>query len=126
MLNNVILIGRLVETPTMQYLNDNTKVSNIKLAVMRPFRNADGEFGTDFIPISLWHGTADMACEYCSKGDVIGIKGRIAERVTDQNGINIHSLDIVGERLILIQTSSHKDGSFVNKKEVAEEDQKLL
>lgn len=115
MLNNVILIGRLVAKPEIKTLEDGTQVSNIRLAVMRPFRNADGEFETDFIPVSLWHGAAEIANDYCDKGDIIGIKGRVTQRVTEQNGINIHLTEIVGERIILIHTNYNKEGYFGGK-----------
>ena len=117
MLNNIILVGRLVAKPEMREYEDGTQVCNIRLAVMRPFRNQNtGEFDTDFIPITLWYGTAAITEQYCDKGDVIGIKGRIAEKVKEQNGINIHSLEIIGERVVFISSQNKKYG-FVDSKE---------
>ena len=111
MLNNLILVGRLVEKPSARELPDGTQVCNITLAVMKPFRDAStGEYGTDFIPITLWQGTANITQQYCDKGDLIGIKGRVSMRVQEQNGVNIHSLEVIGERVIFIHLKSHQEG----------------
>lgn len=114
MLNNLILVGRLVEKPKLRELDDGTQVCNITLAVMKPFRNANtGEYGTDFIPISLWYGTAAVTQQYCDKGDIIGVKGRISTKVNEQNGINIHTVEVIGERVAFIQLKSRQEGFLV-------------
>lgn len=86
MLNQMVLVGRLVEQPTME-----EKGTTITLAVPRSFKNAQGEYETDFIPVQLWNDVARQTCEYCKKGDLVGIKGRlqtndklfvVAEKVT--------------------------------------------
>lgn len=120
MLNNLILVGRLVEKPVLRELDDGTQVCNITLAVMKPFRNANtGEYGTDFIPISLWHGTASITSQYCDKGDLIGIKGRVSTRVQEQNGINVHSVEVIGERVVFINLKSRQEGYIDNKDNVS-------
>lgn len=115
MLNSVTLIGRLVETPTVKILDDGIKVCNITLAVIRPFKNQNGEYTTDFIPISLWYGTAQLAQDYCDKGDTICVKGRLVHKVQIINEINYHFLEMVGERLILIHSKSRQEGIIEEK-----------
>lgn len=119
MINNLILVGRLVEKPIVRELEDGTQVCNIVLAVIKPFRNiSTGEYGTDFIPITLWQGTAGITQQYCDKGDLIGIKGRISMRVVEKNGINHHLVEVIGERVVFISLKSHKEG-YVEPKEAA-------
>ena len=79
MLNNIILVGRLTETPVLE-----EERAVITIAVPRPFKNEDGEYETDFIPVQLLKGIAQNTCEYCCKGDIIGVKGRIQ---SNENGI---------------------------------------
>lgn len=77
MLNQIILVGRLVNDPTIERIENGKEISTITLAVQRALKNTDGEYETDFIPVELYKGIAENTAEYCHKGDVIGIKGRL-------------------------------------------------
>ena len=77
MLNQLVIVGRLVEKPIVEENENGKKVCNIILAVPRSFKNADGIYETDFIKCTLWNGIAENTAEYCNKGDVIGVKGRL-------------------------------------------------
>ena len=104
MLNNIILVGRVVEDAKVTVFENGIKVSNIVLAVQRPFKNEDDTYDTDFIPVQLWYGAADIANEYCTKGSVIGIKGRLTARFVDLGDNKIRLVEVVGERISLINT----------------------
>ncbi len=55
MLNNVVLVGRVVRQPELIQTQEGKKVSTVTLAVTRSFKNAaSGEYDTDFINITLW------------------------------------------------------------------------
>ena len=71
MLNQVILVGRIT---TIEKKENNAMVN---IAVPRYFKNKDGEYETDFINIELIGGCANSTKEYCRKGDMIGIRGRL-------------------------------------------------
>lgn len=91
MLNQTIIVGRLVSNPTKE-IEENETTTKIILAVPRNFKNSNGEYETDFFPVTLYKGIGETTTEYCKKGDLIGIKGRlqtkdnqiviIAEKVT--------------------------------------------
>ena len=68
MLNQIILVGRLQE---------DIKDSQINLVVSRPFKNEEGLYENDIIPCELFKGLVENAKEYCKKGDIIGVKGRL-------------------------------------------------
>ena len=80
MLNQVVLVGRLIETPTIQKTENRGKFCNIKLAIPRSYKNEEGIYETDNINAILGFGIMEKTCEFCTKGDLIGIKGRIEER----------------------------------------------
>ena len=80
MLNQIVLVGRLVQDPEIKELEDDKKVCNMTLAVTRSYKNADGEYETDFIPVTLWQGIAEQTTNYCKKGDLVGVKGRLQVR----------------------------------------------
>ncbi len=92
MLNQIVLVGRVVSDLEINETENERKFTSLKLAVQRSYKNENGEYETDFIPCVLWNTIAVNTCEYCKKGDLVGIKGRmqnkedrlevIAEKVT--------------------------------------------
>ncbi len=106
MINNVIIIGRLTEDPVVKVLESGTSVCTVTLAVTRGYKNMGGEYDTDFIKCVLWEGIANNTAEYCKKGSVVGIKGRIASRdstiyFSKEEDIKktITVLEVIGERI---------------------------
>lgn len=111
MLNQVVVIGRLVSTPEMKEMEDGKRVSNITLAVPRSYKNAEGEYETDFVDCVLWNGVASNTAEYCRKGDLIGVKGRIqTSSYENDNGEKKKATQIVAEKItFLSSTKSNED-----------------
>ena len=52
-LNQVILVGRLVKDPELRDTENSKKISYITVAVPRSFKDANGEYQTDFINVTL-------------------------------------------------------------------------
>lgn len=77
--NMIYLIGRLTDGVEKTKEGEKT-VAKITLAVQRSFKNEQGIYETDFIPVVLWNGIAENTAEYCRKGDLIGIKGRLESK----------------------------------------------
>ena len=108
MLNQVILVGRLVYDPELKTLEDGRKVTTITLAVNRSYKNAEtGEYDTDFLKCTLWSGIAENTVEYCQKGSTVGIKARLAQRYYDLgNDKSFTYPEIVAEKITFINTKS--------------------
>ena len=75
MLNQLVIVGRLVGNPILEENQNGKKVCIITLAVPRSFKNADGIYDTDFIKCILWNVIAENTSEHCERGDLIGVKG---------------------------------------------------
>ena len=103
MLNQIVMVGRLVQDLEIKELENGQRVSYITLAVPRSYKNADGIYETDFIPCMVWNNIADNAKDYCKKGDLLGIKGRIQTRQEEDKNI----IEIVAEKVIFL--SSRKE-----------------
>ena len=100
MLNQVVMVGRLVEKPIVEENENGIKVSEITLAVNRSFKNAEGIYETDFIKCTLWNGIAENTVEYCNKGDIIGVKGRLETSVYEkENGEKYRITSVVAEKV---------------------------
>lgn len=72
MLNQIVLVGRLVSDPEIKETENGNKVSTITLAVPRSYKNVNGEYDnvngeydTDFIPVKLFKAVAGATTEYC-------------------------------------------------------------
>ena len=74
MLNSVNLVGRIVENPTLKEENGK-KVCYTTLAIPCNYKNEKGIYETDFIDCILYSKVAEVFCDYCKKGDLVGIKG---------------------------------------------------
>ena len=77
MRNQVVLVGRLVGNPILEENQNGKKVCIITLAVPRDFKNDEGIYETDFIKCTLCNVIAENTAEYCKKGDLVGVKGRL-------------------------------------------------
>ncbi|HHX94085.1 MAG TPA: single-stranded DNA-binding protein [Tenericutes bacterium] len=105
MLNQAVLVGRLVRDPELRETESGKKVTNITLAVTRSFKNLEGEYETDFIDCVLWKGIAESTVEYCKKGDIIGIKGRIQSRVFEDGENNKkYTTEVVAEKVTFLSS----------------------
>ncbi|MGE5456177.1 MAG: single-stranded DNA-binding protein [Ignavibacteriales bacterium] len=60
MLNQTVIVGRIVRDPELRETESGKKVTNITLAVPRSFKNINGQYDTDFIPCVLWKGIAEL------------------------------------------------------------------
>ena len=113
MLNQMVLVGRLVSDPEVKTLEDGKSVSNITLAIPRSYKNENGEYDTDFVDCILWDGVAKNTAEYCKKGDLVGIKGRLQTDTYEKDGKNITKLNVIAEKVTFL--SSREQSSKENK-----------
>ena len=102
MLNQVVMVGRLVAKPIVEENENGRKVSEITLAVTRSYKNAEGVYDTDFIKCILWNGIAENTVEYCEKGDLIGVKGRL-------QCLSDNELQVVAEKVTFLSTNKTKE-----------------
>lgn len=110
MLNQVILVGRLVYDPELRTLDDGRKVTTITIAVQRGYKNAEsGEYDTDFLKCTLWSGIAENTVEYCTKGSTVGVKARLSQKYFEyENGKSFSYPEIVAEKITFINTNNGK------------------
>lgn len=111
MLNQIVLVGRLVKKPELKETENKKKYAYITLAVPRSFKNANGEYDTDFIDCALWDIVASNAAEYCHKGDIVGVRGRIQSRIVEKDDSKETVIDIICEKITFL--SSKKDAKEI-------------
>lgn len=109
MINRAVVCGRLVRDPELRRTQNGTPVTSFTLAVNRTFKNADGQQEADFLNCVAWNKTAEIVEQYCSKGNLVGVEGRLQSRsYQDNQGNNRTVVEIVADQVQFMQT---KDSS---------------
>lgn len=110
MLNQIVLVGRLVKMPEVFTTESGKRMTYLTLAIPRTFKNSAGEYDTDFIDCVLWNTVAETTSEYCKQGDLIGIKGRVQSRmVEDEDGNNYKKIEIIAEKVTFLSSKKEEE-----------------
>ena len=104
MINNVVLVGRLTRDPELRYTPSNVAVATFSLAVNRNFKNQAGDREADFINCMIWRKPAELLSEWCKKGNLVAITGRIQTRsYENQQGQRVYVTEVVAESFRLLE-----------------------
>ena len=100
MLNNAVIMGRLVADPELRTTGSGISVSSFTVAVDRRFNRQGEDRQADFIDISAWRQTAEFVCKYFRKGSMIAVQGYIQTRMyEDKNGNKRKAVEIVADNV---------------------------
>jgi len=109
MLNQIVLVGRLTRDITVNKSDSGVKVATISIAVPRSFKNVEGVYDTDFIDCVAFDVIAENTSEYCTKGDIVGIKGRIQSNVVEKDGKKENKLEIICEKITFLSSKPKEE-----------------
>ena len=110
MLNQVVLVGRLTSDLEIKETESGKKLSTMTLAVQRSYKNVDGEYEADFVDIVIWDLVAENTVEFCRKGDLVGIRGRIQTSTYEaDDGAKRKVTEVVADRVSFL--SSKKENN---------------
>jgi single-strand DNA-binding protein len=87
--NKVILLGNLTRDPELRYLPNNNPVVEFGMACNRKFKDAQGQEREEvmFIDVSAFQKPAEIINQYCHKGDLLFVEGRLKlDTWEDKNG----------------------------------------
>lgn len=91
MLNQIVLVGRIIE---------NEEEGYITIAVPRNFKNEEGEYDTDYIKCKVMEHVEKNIKEWTKKGDIIGIRGRLQEEGTSY---------VIAEKVTFLSSKKEKE-----------------
>lgn len=110
MINNVVLVGRLANDPEMKYTPSGMPITTFRLAVDRGRKNDAGEDQTDWLNIVAFQKTAELVAQYCDKGSLVGIEGRIQSRTWEgQDGKKNYSVEIVANNVRFLESRAEAE-----------------
>lgn len=97
-MNKVILIANLTRDPELHETAGGKSVLKFDIAVNRGFKDADGNYITDFFNVSMWGDKGVNCGRYLFKGSKVGIVGRLQNRTyKDKEGNNRTVTEVVAE-----------------------------
>ena len=104
-MNQVVLVGRLTSDPEIRELTDGTYRTTIRIAVSRDYKNLEGNNDADFVKCVLWNGIAGATKNYCHKGDLVGIRGKLQSYNFETSEKEYRSaLEVIVEKITFIST----------------------
>lgn len=107
--NLVYLIGRLTEDPQMKIFEDGKSSLVINLAVQRSYKNESGIYEVDYIRCVLWNGIASHTSEYCKKGDLVGVKGRLQTRSYEADKETKYITEVIVDKVSFLASKKKED-----------------
>lgn len=110
MVNNVVLVGRLVRDVDFKFTNSGKAATNFTLAVNRDFKNEKGENEADFISCAAFGKQAENMSRFLGKGSLIGVEGRISTRSYQaKDGKTVYITEVITNKVTFIE--SKKQGN---------------
>lgn len=120
-MNKIIITGNLCKDIELRYTNSNIAVLQNTVAVKNDFKNADGEYDSEFINIVVWRQTAEFLNNYADKGSKVLVEGRLTTRSYDkQDGTKAYVTEVVAEKVELLDSKKTAN----NEQKAAENQQK--
>jgi single-strand DNA-binding protein len=111
-MNKVVLMGRLTRDPETRYTQgNNTAVCSFSLAVNRRFKQ-EGQPDADFINVVAWAKTAEFVSKYFTKGQQVGVVGRIQTRnYDDKDGKKVFVTEVVAEEVYFADSKKEQNAT---------------
>ena len=114
MINQVVLVGRVVKELDLKYTQSGKAVARFNLAVNRDFKDANGDSQADFPSCQVWGKTAEVMADNLRKGSLIDVTGRIQTGSYEKDGQRIYTTDVVVEKFHFLEAkndnSNHSSG----------------
>lgn len=112
-MNKVILTGRNTKDIELRQTPSGVSAIEFSIAVKRTFKNANGEYESDFFDCIAYNKLAETISKYVKKGDQVGIEGRLQKRnYTNKEGKKVYVTEIVAENVEFLQSKKQDEPKF--------------
>lgn len=118
MLNNAVIMGRLVADPELRTTGSGISVTSFTVAVDRRYARQGEERQTDFIDVIAWRQNAEFISKYFRKGSMIAIQGYIQTRTyEDKNGNKRKAVEVVVDNASFCGSKAESNTGSYNREE---------
>ena len=116
MLNNAVIMGRLVADPELRTTGSGISVSSFTVAVDRRYARSGEERQTDFIDVIAWRQNAEFISKFFRKGSMIAIQGYIQTRTyEDKNGNKRKAVELVADNVSFCGSKAETGSGSINR-----------
>src|SRR6266404_4855061 len=104
-MNNISLIGNLATEVELRDVGEDKKVAGFLLAVNRGSREA----GADFVWVQAWDRQAELCAEYLTKGQRVGVAGRLRSHSWEEEGKRRTVVEVVARQVDFLSGPQRDD-----------------
>ena len=109
MINRVVMVGRMTRDPELRRTGSGAAVTRFTLALNRNYNSADGQ-QADYISCVVWNKVAENVAQYCSKGSLVGVEGRLRSRTYDNaQGQRVYVTEVVCDSVQFLETRAQRE-----------------
>ena len=109
MINRVVMVGRMTRDPELRRTGSGAAVTSFTLALNRNYNSADGQ-QADYISCVVWNKVAENVTQYCSKGSLVGVEGRLRSRTYDNaQGQRVYVTEVVCDSVQFLETRAQRE-----------------
>jgi len=113
-MNKVVLTGNLCKNHDVRVTESGKKVIRNSIAVKRKFKNAQGNYESDFINIVYFCQSINYMEQYTKKGDKVSVVGRWQHRTyQDQYGNNKYVDECVVDEIELLSRPQKTESASI-------------
>ena len=109
MLNQCVLVGKVVHTPEIYTTPKGTTVAQMVVETDRSFRNEDGTLSTDQFQVTLLKGIAEQCASVCKPGSLIALKGRLNSDLYEKEGKTYYNCSVIAEKVSFLDHRGLKE-----------------
>lgn len=104
-MNVIMLVGRVTKIDTM-YDNETPKIK-ITMAITRDYKNDDGIYEVDFLPVIASGTIAEKTKQFVKIGDVMSVRGNIQfeKHINEDNGYAVEKLEIIANKVSFLASA---------------------
>ena len=109
-MNKVILTGNIVKPIEIRYTTNNIPAIQNTIAVRNEYKNARGEYESQFINFTAYRNNAEFLSKYTNKGSKVLLEGKVNNRSYDrQDGTKAYITEVIVDRVELIGTKPKEE-----------------
>lgn len=108
MINNIVLVGRIANGLELKEAGKG-KVANISIAVQSKYKDANGEYKTNFFDCELWNKRAENAIDFFKIGDVVSVTGSVDIDTYEKNGEKRKSFKVIPDTFSLVSPAKERN-----------------
>lgn len=113
-MNKFVGIGNICKDIELKSTNSGKYVLQNSIAIRNDYKNASGEYDSEFVNIVVWGNTAEYMQKYAHKGMKIAVEGRLQTRSYDKaDGTKGHVTEVVCNNVELLERPVSKEENTV-------------